>query len=267
MKAASTKSGAADHAPTTKAAAMRLVPAASRTIAILRLLAMSDEPLTLKQISSELKIVPSSCLHILRVLVAESLLVLEPGTKRYQIGIGVLTFASKAMGQDRLLGFLQQETDGIARKYDICAFATKLDGDRCFVVAVSLPRNTISIHAQLGSRYPVYMGATGICYAALSEADPKAVYQKVKSGKWASLPKQADWLANVQRCRKLGYAIDRENYAAGMTLITAPVLSRDGRITHTLTAAIIGRVTGKSDLDDIGRTLLASTNKLLDFVQ
>lgn len=253
--------------PSNPVTSNQMVPAVSRAIAILRLLARSEDPLTLKQISTELDIVPSSCLHILRVLVSEALVSLEPGSKRYQIGIGVLSFASKAMGQDRLLGYLQQETDSISRKFNLTAFASKIDGGRSFVVAVSIPRTGFSVQTHVGNRYPVYMGATGICLAAFSDSDPKAIFQSLKDGIWARLPKQSEWLAEVRRCKANGYAVDRENYAAGMTLITAPILTRDGMVTHAITAAIIGQTKGKNSIDDVGRELVASAKKLHVFSQ
>ena len=60
---------------------VRPVPAVSRALAILRLLAANAEPMTLKTISDELDLVTSTCLHILRVLVEEGMVKVEPGTK------------------------------------------------------------------------------------------------------------------------------------------------------------------------------------------
>ena len=49
----------------------RNVPAVSRAIAILRLLAKSEAPLGVHAVANALDLVPSTALHILRALVAE----------------------------------------------------------------------------------------------------------------------------------------------------------------------------------------------------
>src|SRR5262249_50702680 len=51
--------------------AVRSVPAVTRAVAILRLLGASEEPLGVNAIARALELVPSTCLHILRVLAGE----------------------------------------------------------------------------------------------------------------------------------------------------------------------------------------------------
>ena len=53
---------------------IRAVPALTRGIAILRLLGRTRAPMGVKAIADALDLVPSTVLHILRVLVAEELL-------------------------------------------------------------------------------------------------------------------------------------------------------------------------------------------------
>ena len=68
-------------------------PAISRAAAILRLLGKSDAPLGLQTIARTLDLVPSTCLYVLRALVAEELVAFDADTKRYSLEAGVLTLA------------------------------------------------------------------------------------------------------------------------------------------------------------------------------
>lgn len=72
---------------------IRPVPAITRGVAILRLLSRSREPLGVHAIARELGLVPSTCLHIVRALAAEGLLVMDVATKRYTLDAGVLALA------------------------------------------------------------------------------------------------------------------------------------------------------------------------------
>ena len=72
---------------------IRPVPAVARSIAILRLLGRTRQPMNVKSISDELQLVPSTCLHILRALAAERLVSVDPASKRYKLGAGILALA------------------------------------------------------------------------------------------------------------------------------------------------------------------------------
>jgi len=65
----------------------------TRAVAILRLLSRSRAPLGLKAIAESLDLVSSTALHIVRALVAEELLHVDPRTKQYRLGVGMLPLA------------------------------------------------------------------------------------------------------------------------------------------------------------------------------
>ena len=67
---------------------VRPVPAVTRAVAILRLLGRGEEALGVHAIARALTLIPSTCLHILRVLVAEgatSLPAAAPGLVHYEL--------------------------------------------------------------------------------------------------------------------------------------------------------------------------------------
>src|SRR5215813_11130243 len=78
-------------------------PAISRAAAVLRLLGKSEAPVSLQAIARELGLVPSTCLYVLRALVAEELVAFDADTKRYALEAGVLTLARHWLRNDRFL--------------------------------------------------------------------------------------------------------------------------------------------------------------------
>src|SRR5262245_60791432 len=79
---------------------VRPVPAVSRAIGILRFLGRNPEPLGVKAIAEQLGMVTSTCLHILRVLVAEELVKVD-AAKRYRLGSGMLSLARSVIEGNR----------------------------------------------------------------------------------------------------------------------------------------------------------------------
>ena len=61
-----------------KAVEASKAPAISRAAAVLRLLGKSDAPLGVQTIARELGLVPSTCLYVLRALVAEEFVSFDP---------------------------------------------------------------------------------------------------------------------------------------------------------------------------------------------
>ena len=82
-------------------------PAISRAAAVLRLLGKSDVPLGVHAIARELGLVPSTCLYVLRALVAEELVSFDAATKRYALEAGVLTLARHWLRHNRVSDLLQ----------------------------------------------------------------------------------------------------------------------------------------------------------------
>jgi DNA-binding IclR family transcriptional regulator len=233
----------------------KLVPAATRTIAILRLLAKSHQPMSLRDIAAELDLVPSTCLNILRVLVDESLVVFDPATKRYKLGMGVLSLARSILSRDMLLDFFRQEIESISIKFGTTAVATRVEFGRAITMAVTVPTRGFSINIEVGSRYPAYMGTTGRCLAAHG-GNPDQIYERLTKGRWDNMPDKKTWLEEVAMCRTLGYTVDRGNLNAGITVVAAPVFSNEGVLTHTIGTLSITAMTEPEMIAARGEALL-----------
>jgi hypothetical protein len=94
-------------------------PAISRAAAVLRLLGKHDAPLGLQPIARELGLVPSTCLYVLRALVAEGLVAFDPDTKRYALDAGVLTLARQWLRRDAFADLAQPALDKLAQRFGV----------------------------------------------------------------------------------------------------------------------------------------------------
>src|ERR1700731_1170716 len=94
-------------------------PAISRAAAILRLLGKCDAPLGVQAIARELGLVPSTCLHVLRALVAEEFVSFDPDTKRFARKAGVLTLPRHWLRRNRFNDLAQPMLDRLSAAYDV----------------------------------------------------------------------------------------------------------------------------------------------------
>jgi DNA-binding IclR family transcriptional regulator len=217
----------------------RQVPAVTRAVAILRQLGRTAEPIGVNQIARELGLVPSTCLHILRVLADEGLVTFNPQTKGYAIGVGILSIARSAIQRNTFAGLIEPRLTELSVKFGGTAVATQLvDADIMIVVALSRARQPFRLQVDLGSRFPALISATGRCHAAfnLSDVSESRLKSRFEKLKWDFPPDFRTWLGDIERARSDGYAVDRGSYIGGVTVLAVPFLDANARMIHSIVA-------------------------------
>lgn len=238
-------------------------PAISRAAAVLRLLGKSAAPLGVQAIARELGLVPSTCLHVLRALVAEEFVALDPMTKRYSLEAGVLTLARHWLRRNRFNELAQPELDRISGAFDVTMLGVHIVGlDHIIVVAVSQSGHNFQLSTQVGSRFPALISATGRCIAAFADHSEAELETRFKTLRWDEPPTLAEWKAQVAETRRRGFAVDTGNYISGVTVVAAPVWKSRDTLSHALVAIGIGSAVKRVGLPAIQDSLLAAAREL-----
>ena len=244
--------GGQDRVAAKPAPRIRPVPAVSRSIAILRLLGKARGPLGVNAIAQALSLVPSTCLHILRALVAEKLVAFDRQTKHYRLGIGMLALARSALDSNAFPALIQAGLDQLSTSYNVTAIAVDVtDADQMVVVALSRSTIPFRLHVDVGSVFPSLLSATGRLVAAFSQqsrAELKAQFAKLR---WDGSINFDTWYLEVQQAMQNEYSIDRGTYIAGVTIVAVPVRQQNKMPTHTLVCASLTNQLTEADLTDL----------------
>ena len=238
-------------------------PAISRAAAILRLLGKSDTPLGLQTIARSLDLVPSTCLYVLRALVVEEFVSFDVNTKRYSLEAGVLTLARDWLRRNQFTDLAQPSLDSISQTFGVTMLGVHIAGlDHIIVVATSQSGQNFQLSAQIGSRFPALISATGRCIAAFggySEADLAARFRTLR---WDEPPTFDEWRAQVSQTRTQGFAVDAGNYISGVTVVAAPVWKTRANLSHALVGIGIGSALRRAGLPELQDTLLSAAQTL-----
>lgn len=230
MQDAAARAAGPSHATSNGAA-----PAVTRAVAILRLLGKSEAPMGVSAIAAELGLVPSSCLRLLRVLVAEELVGCDPATKRYRLDAGILTLARSVLRPTSFARVVQPALERLSSEWQVTAVAVQVVSlEHIVVVAISESQLPLRVHVEMGSRFPALMSATGRCLAAFSRHAWRQIEQKFRKVRWDNAPTLETWRAEVEAARRDRYSVDQGCYLSGVTVIAAPVLDAGGCMTHAL---------------------------------
>ena len=237
--------------------------AISRAAAVLRLLGKSENPLPLQAIAKELGLVPSTCLYVLRALMAEELVSFDADTKRYALEAGVLTLARQWLRRNRFGDLAQPVIDRLAQQFGVTMLGVQIMGlDHIIAVAVA-QAGGFQLSVQVGTRFPALISATGRCIAAFGqypEADLKARFDRLR---WEEPPTFEQWQAQVAETREQGFGADEGNYISGVTVLAAPIWKNTGRPSPALVAIGVGS-TLKAKRDELEPALLAAARSVTE---
>ena len=236
-KTTSMKSLSLQETPPRKGVRVRPVPAVSRSIAILRHLGRTKQALGVKAIADELDLVPSTCLHILRVLVSEELVMVDPASKRYVLGSGMISLARSVLEGGGFAQVAQPALDRLAATRGVTAMGVEVTPKQNTVVlALSRSSQPFRVHTDVGSEFSTLVSATGRLIAAYSSEPWTQLKKKFSAIAWDKPPKFETWKKEVELAKTRGWSIDRDNFMSGITVVAVPIFAPTGRLTHTLAA-------------------------------
>lgn len=217
---------------------VRQVPAVSRSIAILRLLGRTKQGMGVKAIADELQLVPSTCLHILRVLVSEDLVRVDASTKRYTLSAGMISLAKSVLGSGGFTQLVQPALDRLAASYGVTAMGVEITaGQGVVVLAISKSTQPFRLYTDVGSKFDNLVSATGRIIAAHSGENWTQLRKRFAAIQWDKAPTFDAWKKDVEAARAKGWAVDRDHFVSGLTVVAVPVFNDSGQLTHTVVVA------------------------------
>jgi DNA-binding IclR family transcriptional regulator len=242
----------------------RQVPAVTRAIGILRALGKANEPVGVNHIARELELIPSTCLHILRVLVDEGLVYFDPVTKRYSIDLGILPIARSALLRNNFVSLVEQRLTDLSLRLGITGVATQIsDPEHMVVVALSQAPLPFRLQVDLGSRFPTLISATGRCFAAFNSMPEGELKRRFSALKWENPPAFEGWRQEVAETLKHGYAVDRGCYITGVTILAVPIFDRAGRIAQSIVTIGISEKVEAIGITEIAHDILKMRDEIV----
>ena len=182
----------------------------SRGIRMLEILAESDGPLTIAELTGEMGVHRSIAYRILRTLESHRLVTRdEAGRVHSAPGLAVL-----ARGVQRdLQSAALPELTVLANDLKMCAFIAVWDQPDCTTLVTVEPRH---VHATVvqhpGTRHPFGHGAPGI-----------AMQSTLTEPQWNELNHETPYRSNAAEARKQGYATSIDEVIPGLSSVASPI--------------------------------------------
>ncbi len=192
----------------------------AQTIAILRLLSTMRRPMGVNAIARELKMAPSSCFKILKQLHEEDFAQFDVDTKCYTLGSGAAIIARRALDPNNVFSLFYTALEKFAVEHDVSiGFWRRVADNRMILMGFIETQSLMRIQMSVGQRLPMMVGAVGRAFAAEMNMTQEQIEMEFAKLRWQTPPSINDFRQEVDACRQHGYAVDRNNFAAGVTTV------------------------------------------------
>ena len=223
-----------------------------RGLFILEAVAKSTDPVPLGELTDLLGIDRSSVFRLANTLRRRGFLANPSGRKDYILGPSIWRLSRSHDWSDMLITFSREHLRNLAVRTGETTHLAVREGKQAFFVDhYSATRQLIMVSGQVGEFVPLYCTAHG--KALLSGWGPAEIKTTFGPGPYTRYtPTTITTLKQLAReCARIetaGYAVDDEEYVAGVRCLAAAVRDRDGKVIASVgISAPIGRFPHERD--------------------
>lgn len=205
---------------------MSKVPAATHTLAILRLLMTTDAPISAARIATQLRLPRSTTYQLLKVMVDAGFVMHLKSHRTYGLGAAAYSLAQAYSTQQPLVRASTRHAQALAKLAGGSAHVSRLSsGMEVLYVLEERSTAAVSLITDVGVRLAAERTASGrVMLAALPDAELKARVDAAGLGRqWQKIHTM------VQQVRLRGWAEETEEVSVGQSSIAAAVLDHTGR--------------------------------------
>ncbi len=207
-----------------------------RVARLLDALAASAEPVSLKLLSAETELHPSTAFRILNALAAHRL-VERSANGRYHLGVELLRYGGRVRGEVDLLREAKPIMEWLRSQVNESVNLTVREGDEVVYVERATPARMMRVEQVIGSRAPLHVTAVGKLFLAeLGAPACKDYARRTGLPKYTpnTLNSYAKLWRQVQATSQQGYALDNEEAELGVGCIGVPVRDHHGMMVAGL---------------------------------
>jgi DNA-binding IclR family transcriptional regulator len=208
------------------------VPAATRTLRVLRYLASQADPVTLQAIASAVGLPRSTAYHLLSVMVEEGFVVHLPDEHRYGLGVASFEVGSGYARQEPLQRMARRPLAALVDAVGQSAHLAVLHGRDVLYVLEERAPGRPPLVTDVGVRLPAHLTASGrAVLAALPASQVRALYPDRTAfvDRHGIGPTSPSALRPVlAETRQRGYALEDGEVTPGFASVAAAVVDHTG---------------------------------------
>ena len=204
------------------------VPSVDRALNMLELVALSEQGLTLSDVSRKLDIPRSSAHYLIHSLVMRGYLERNPCGRGYTLGLRAANFARLPSAKLLLKEFCSPFLQLLAKEVGLTAQVGVLDGAEALVIDRVQAADDIRLDSWVGRHFDLHCTALGkalIAHSPPEEVEKLFEGRKLPRHNHRTLHSLSGVWAQLAEVRERGYAVDDEEHELGVRCVAAPVFN------------------------------------------
>jgi IclR family transcriptional regulator, KDG regulon repressor len=229
---------------------------------------LRDSPrgeLDLGDLARQLSLHKSTVHRLLRTLLRYDYIAQDPATRRYRLGLVFLEFAHHTLERLDVRRYALRPMQALAGDSGESVYLNVLAGARALCVDEVVGPHGVTVGSNVGAALRVHAAAAGKCFLTwLPEDERTALLSRAPlDGVTAhTITERTALLAEMERVRVRGYAVNDEEGELGVRFVAAPIFDQDGRIVASLALGAPVLRVGEGDLPRLGAAVSATAGKI-----
>jgi IclR family transcriptional regulator, KDG regulon repressor len=233
----------------------------SRALSLLDILADHGGPMRFVQLQQASGLAKGTLHRLLKQLLAENMLLFEPNSQRYGLGMRLIRLAHAAWESASLIDAARPTLDALADELGTTLHLACLEQGHVLYLDKRVPRPSIRMYATPGRLAPAHCTGVGKALLAfLPKAEQKQAIAQQSFKRYSR--KTITTASALQRALdgifQKGYALDNEEHEPTIICVAAPILASDGKLMGALSATSTTHVTTLTDLEKLAPRVIAA---------
>lgn len=207
-------------------------PLVYKVFSILEELARPGSEMGISDLSRSLNISKSTVYGITQALMDLEVILQDPNTKKFRLGPTLAKLGSRALAGVDIRAAARPFMEELSREFRETIFLGTSDEKGITIIERAESPAALKISAPVGTRIPLFAGAAGKVFLAgmKDSALKKMLSEKPLPGFTEnSVTDPKEYVRDIQRVRREGYATDFEEYIQGVNAICVPIPDPWGR--------------------------------------
>ncbi|WP_174727577.1 IclR family transcriptional regulator [Mesobacillus harenae] len=231
------------------------VPAVNQAIEVLKYLSNNEENRSLSEISQNLSMNKSSCMRILKTLEKSKFVSYDETSKEYSLGPFLVALGNQASEEIDYISRGKTFLNELAKHTSLTSvLVNKISDDRLMNIAKKEQmEGGIRVAVTVGKQFYITETSYGKWFLAYGDEQQREIYiNKLRKLTPFTITDTEEYKKNLEKIKKVGYAVSREEYILGVNVISAPVFNIKGEIILVIACIGIASLMDESDINSVG---------------
>lgn len=227
---------------------------------------LADEPsLGLTEISDRSGIGKTACYRILNTLEARDYVAKDPGRRKYDLGIGLMGFATQVLAQVDIVALSRPYLQRLQAETGETVNLGVLANDQVLYLDVIESAQAVRNAGHIGVRSHVHSSSLGKAWlAALEPEKAQEIIDRIdlEACTPRTITDREELLAELDRVRSRGFAVDDEEDEIGGRCVGVAVTNASGEPIAAISVAGLVATIPPRSVEDIGQKLASVAREL-----